>query len=186
MRSPERFLRQSIAENGVDVDTVSVEDDKMTHTTKVCTAKEIGGEKYHHQLSLTEESITNYSSLEQLLALHAEEIARSFKETMVDILSVGERRIRVCPYDGGWVKCERCGAYTELTAPRSFVEHAELGVPSPIPRDPEEFTSELGDWERLVLKMYLLGKLRTKCDKTCPNCRATNVTERFKYLEPVS
>jgi hypothetical protein len=174
MRNPAQFLENSLEENGLMVDSVTHERNDVRQCDTFTVAKEFGGERHYYNLDITDEALVQNSE-EKTYALHAQEIADAFREKMVERIQFGRRSIDLCPYEGGWAECNRCGSRVDLideVIPKArFEQDAELSVPTPRPRDPEKFTEQLSEENEARLKVYLLGLLRKECDRRCPNSR---------------
>jgi len=173
MRDPAQFLEKSLSEHGMTVDSVSHERQNTNHAETFYVHKTIGGERYSQMFSITDEAIFQ-ESFEKQLAMHAQQIARAFEDEMVEDISFGHRRLRVCPYDEAWAQCCHCGSRVEIErrmAPMMFSQDAELSTPQPSPRSFESLVEHLSTEQRVTLKLYLLGKLRTECDHNCENSR---------------
>lgn len=174
MRNPAQFLEKSLEENGMMVDSVTHERDTMLQCETFTVVKEFGGERHYYNLNITDEQLVQNDE-HKTIAMHAQEVSRAFRDKMVETIRFNGRSLDVCPFEGGWAECNRCGARTELTdnlfRSTRFEKDAELCVPKPRPRDPESFTEQLSDEREAALKVYLLGLLRTECDHSCPNSR---------------
>lgn len=171
------FFRQALAEQGLDVD-VTHESDGSTDTFYV--SKNIAGETITYTTSVSE-TIQAYSNddREKQLAIAARSAEQYFDEYLTERLNWNGRHITLRPYDEPEASCGNCGATVKLPSRnRMFAHTAELSAPQPHPVEDETVLESLDDHSRVVLKMYLIGKLREECESYCPNSKASR-TESF-------
>ena len=157
MRDPAQFLEKSLSEHGLVADSVTHERPDTKHSNRFYVHKEIGGEPYSEMFAITDEAQF-----------------RDSLEKQIDRVTLERRSVTVCPYDEPWASCDHCGQKVELE--ESFIspmfqEEAELSCPQPQPRSFKSQIASLSSDERRSLKLYLMGKLRVKCDHQCPNSR---------------
>lgn len=158
------FFRQSLDEQGLDAE-ITHESNGLTDTFHV--SKEIAGEQVTYSTTV---STTPHDSTEKSMALSARNIADKFHEYMTDTFVWDGRRVEVSPYNEPEARCSVCGATVELPPKSSiFTRSAELSSPQPTPIDEQTVLESLDDYSRVLLKVYLIGRLRDTCDVSCPN-----------------
>lgn len=176
-----QFFEQALAEHGLDAKVVHDEDPTKD---SFHVMKPLGDEKLTYSTAINMRINTNEDEIRKQIVAEAREVAHQFEEYLTDTFEWDNRRVTVSAYEDGWAKCERCGTEVEMPDRQMpvFTEDAELSTPQPFPRDRESAIKNLDDGSRLLLKMYLVGRLRERCDPACPNSRYNDGsirTERF-------
>jgi hypothetical protein len=156
-------FRQALAEKGLDGD-VAHESNETGDTFYV--SKTVAGET----LTFTT-SIDNYLGehpIEKQIAMAANRVVNRFEELLTERLEWDGGAITVRPYDDPQATCRICGTTVELPEQVPiFSESAELSSPQPMPVQQKSVLGSLDNHSRVVLKMYLIGKLRRKCESDC-------------------
>jgi hypothetical protein len=160
------FFEQALAEEGITGD-VTHESDDCTDT--FYTTKDIGTDT----LTVTTNIDNSYTwdmPKEKRIAMAARNVSDKFQEFLTERFEWGGRCVEVLPYDEPEARCAVCGARVELP-PRSklFAQSAELSAPHPTPVEEQTVLDSLDDHSRVLLKMFLLGKLREACKPYCDN-----------------
>lgn len=171
------FFEQCLREEGLkDVDVAhATEHDTLAE--KFYVRKQIGTEQLAYQFTFdperfdTDNSTNTVDLAKKRLAKRAEEVAREFKDHMVDVFEWDGRAVEVSTLNGGWAQCRLCNTRVRFQRQPShvFSEDAELSTPHPRPRETERAVNELSGREEVLFKLYLVGQLRERCDQTCPN-----------------
>ena len=168
------FFRQALAEQGLDAN-VTHESDEYTDTFYV--SKDVAGEIMTFTTAIDNNYIGSYSE-EKRIAIAARGVAEKFEDELTETFDWNGRHIRLQPYDEPEATCGSCGTTVELP-PRTmmFAKSAELSAPQPMPVEDKTVLDSLDDHSRVLLKMYLIGKLREECEHYCPNSKYS--TESF-------
>lgn len=177
------FFEQALAEHDIDAKVVEDDDPINDHFHVM---KPIGDERLTYTTSINTRINTTPDEVRKQIVAEAREVARQFEEYLTDTFEWGEgRRVTVSAHEGGWAKCERCG--NKVDVPQFpgmvFTEDAELSTPQPFPRDRESVLQNLDDQSRLLLKMYLIGRLRQTCGYDCPNNMCNNRDKSHAYKQ---
>lgn len=176
-----KLFRQALSEEGLNAD-VSHESDNADMTETIYVSKTIGGEEYVYKTTITHKEIVNAGDTQKLMAMRARNVYQQFREHIEETLHWENRRLHFSPHDEPYATCAHCGTEVFLSESRAspmFAKEAELSTPQPVPRSREEMVNDLDDNERVLLTMYLLGKLRHKCEPDCPN--STRFDEGLPY-----
>lgn len=169
------FFKQCLREQGLDdVDVVHATED---FADAFYVRKQLGTQQLNYKFTFNSEHFDHDGPggskqiAKKQLARRAEEVARQFKERMVDRFEWDNRSIEVSMYDGGWAKCHLCDTkvHFDRRPATLFSDDAELSTPQPHPRDTERTVAELSGHNELLFKLYLIGQLREHCDRACPN-----------------
>jgi hypothetical protein len=171
------FFRQALAEQGLEANVAHESDDVFD---KFYVSKEIAGETITYSTNVSH-SIQNAdnNSAEKQIAMAARNVAQQFENHLTETFKWNKRCVDVLPYDEPEARCRNCGASVELPPRGSiFAQSAELSAPQPMPVEEQTVLESLDDHSRVLLKMYLMGKLREECDSYCPNSKYHS-TERF-------
>lgn len=171
------FFRQALAEQGLEADVAHESDE---HTETFYVSKNIAGENitYSTNVSHRERYDGDYST-EKRMALAARNVARKFEDWLTESFQWNGRRVELRPYDEPEARCANCDTTVELPERSAiFAQSAELSAPQPKPVEETTVLESLDDHSRVLLKMYLMGKLREECDHYCPNSKYHS-TERF-------
>lgn len=134
--------------------------------------KKIGDKKLGYTISFAPSSHIHDDVAEKNLQLNAERAAKEFKKKLTDTFKSGGLKADVSMYDGGWAKCKYCGTEVDLPPPkvdRLFTQDAELSTPHPMPKKPDNYVSDMDGHQEVLLKMYLIGRLKEQCDLHCQN-----------------
>jgi hypothetical protein len=161
-----RLFKQALAERGLDA-SVAHESDEHTETFYI--RKELqSGDTIGYTTTINTQKVE--TPAEKQIALSARRIAKKYEEKLKERFDWQGRCVEVSVYDGPEAFCQSCGASVSL-APSSamFRSSAELSAPQPIPV--ENALGSLDDYAFVLLKMYLLGKLRDECDQYCSNSK---------------
>jgi len=171
------FFRQALAEQGLEANVAHESDE---HTETFYVSKNVAGENLTitTNVSHREQHDGDYST-EKRMALAARTVADKFQEQLTETFEWNGRCVDIRPYDEPEASCRNCGATVALP-PRGaiFAKSAELSAPQPMPVEDETVLESLDDHSRVLLKMYLMGKLREQCEEYCPNSKYGS-TERF-------
>jgi hypothetical protein len=169
------FFGQALSEQGLDA-KVAHESDEFNDTFYV--SKNVNGETMTFTTSIDNNYLGKYTE-EKRIAIAARGVVDKFEEKLTESFEWQGRRIEVMPYDEPEGRCANCGTVVELPSePTLFPDSAELSAPQPTPVEEQTVLDSLNDHSRVVLKMYLIGKLREKCEQYCPNSKY-NSTESF-------
>lgn len=174
------ILEQSLKECGFIADSVSHESTDSEQFQHFYITKKIAGE-IHSRTFTVSNDMTVVEPIEKIIARKAEIISQEFIEEMNEEILIEDRQIVVSPYDRPSASCGRCGTHIELDKQdtiAAFSEVAEMSMPQPSPRTFKERVGSLSSNEREMMKLYLIGQLRSKCVKNCSNAS----TETFKYV----
>lgn len=174
------FFRQALAEQGLDAE-VAHESDEFTDTFYV--SKNVAGETitYTTNVSHREQRDSNYST-EKQMAMAARNVAQKFEDRLTERFEWNGRCVIVRPHDEPEAHCRNCHASVELPprAGQIFTPNAELSAPQPMPVEDETVLESLDAHSEVLLKMYLMGKLRESCEPHCPNSKHND--ERLALL----
>lgn len=177
-----QFFEQALAEYGIDA-TVRKGEDSMNDTFYI--QKDIGGETFSYVTSINTTINTTPEQLRKQIAREARYVSDEIENKLVTRFDWGERHILVSPYEDGWAECEHCG--TRVSIPEAGMQimkqDAELSIPQPRPIDAQRALNNLDDGSRMLLKMYLIGRLRASCDERCPNNKFND--DRSHLLPPM-
>jgi hypothetical protein len=171
MDSAVDFLAKALREEGLVAEVSEVSSD-VEHCDKFIVTKDIGGEPYRVAFSVTERERAAYGTTEKLLATRAREVYQKFEDEMTETISWDENRVRLSAYDEPSAECFNCKAdvsFSPQSSVPSFRKEAEISTPRPIPRATEDIVKDVDDHAHVLIKLYLLGKLRRECDPQCPN-----------------
>jgi hypothetical protein len=160
-----QFFEDALAENGLDNATVAVNTDDAFNKT-VHVRKDIGGEPYAISTTISAHRLSE-DRKEKTLALEAREVFEKFRDEMTELFERDGHYIRVNPYDEPEATCKECGETARLPEKISvpaFQESAELSTPVPMPRNRQETINSFDEYERTLVKLYLVGKLNRDCD----------------------
>lgn len=172
MRDAQTFFEQALAEHGVNYTEVSVNESPDGLVLSFAIYTTIGGEKRKFATQVTRETLEREGK-QKAIALEAQKIARETRNLTEEQYSWADRHIKVHPYDGT-AYCFRCS--TEVKVPRGrpqFVAEAELSYPRPMPLNREKALEEMSGASQAILKAYLVGRLRERCEDGCPNNKFT-------------
>lgn len=177
----ENFFEQALAEVGVDA-TVFRQNDHDSFSESFFVTKRLGDESLSYKVDIDKTGLDLHGErdvLRSIIAQRAREVKKAFDEELSEKILVNECSIIISPYNGGWAECRRCGERIEGELRRSGSIHmAEQSFPQPdysFDRKPLENPAKS---TRLLLRLYLVGKLRRACPPNCPN--SIQYTERFK------
>jgi len=166
------FFRQALAEQGLDAD-ITYESDDHSHT--FYARKNMAGDT----ITVTTDvpAVNTYGDLrEKEIAMAARAVSEKMDEFLTEKIQCGDRSVTVRPYDEPQATCDVCGASATLPpSKQSLSMSAELSAPHPMPVDDESVLDSLDSHSRVLVKMYLLGRLREVCESSCPN----STTESF-------
>lgn len=173
------FFRQALAEQGLEA-KIMHESDDYSHTFHV--SKQIAGEDFTYTTNVSNRELYDGDySTEKRMAIAARAAAQEFHDKLTESFEWNGRRIIVRPYDEPEASCADCGATVELPSHnRMFAHSAELSAPQPCPVEEQTVLESLDDHSRVLLKMYLMGKLRERCESYCPNSKYND--ERLALL----
>lgn len=180
MSDPAEILEQSLKECGFVPDNVTHDSQDGEPFEHFYITKKIAGEIHSRSFSISKD-IALVEPIEKIIARNAEHISQDFTEYMNEEILIEDRQIVVSPHDSPSASCGRCGTHIELEkqdAIAAFSEAAEMSMPQPSPQTFKERVGSLSSNERELLKLYLIGQLRSECNKKCSN----SSTETFKCL----
>jgi hypothetical protein len=179
-----QFFEQALAEQGIDAQVV--QDDDPT-VDQFYIAKPIGDEKLTYTTTVNTRINTTEDEIRKEIVREARTVAQQFEEYLTDTFEWGKgRRVTVSAFEDGWAECGRCGNKIDIpdaANPVQFVEDAELSTPQPFPRDRESVLNNMDDGSRLLLKMYLIGRLRERCGYDCPNQKFNDRDKSHAYKQ---
>jgi|APHM01.1.fsa_nt_gi hypothetical protein len=148
-----------------DVHVKKVHDSERQYTDLIIY-KDIDNKRisYRHSAtnSLHGEELEDISK--HILKIVTERAAQKFKKELTQIFEWKHGRIKVSIYDGGWAKCCTCGTRVEIEPQRiseTFSQDAECSTPNPLPKSPSNIVDGLSDSQRVLFRMYLIGKCET-------------------------
>lgn len=167
------FFEQCLQEEGITDATVS-------HSTKTFSEvfyirKEIGEEQLLYKTTFDLSHRKNRDEIIEItrkkIAREAKEVAKEFREKLVDVFEWSNRCVHVSIYNGGWAQCQSCKTRVDFNRRPSavFSADAELSTPQPHPLDAERDLEQLSGHRENLIKLYLIGQLREQCDRNCPN-----------------
>jgi len=163
------FFENALAERGVDA---RVTDNDSSADKARYLVNPIDDRPLVHHISIDTRGATR-DEIKKEIAHRALHVAQNFKGRFANTFRWGDRKsVTTSPYDGGWAECNRCETRVEIPSgvdSAAFIEDAELSTPQPSPRDHESALSSIDDFHHSVVKMYLVGRLRERCDTDCPN-----------------
>jgi hypothetical protein len=165
----EDVFRQCIKEH--DVGDVDVDYEKDLDYDSLIISKDLGDNVFHYRLSLDSNSEQDKITLKQV-APKAREAASAIEQRITDSYKWDDGYYNVSVYDGGWAECVHCGERVQASpqhVSRAFTEDAELMTPHPVPKEPDNIVSSMSDYQKVLFRMYLIGRLRDNCQTQCPN-----------------
>jgi hypothetical protein len=163
------FFRQALAEEGLDGEVKHVSDE---WNDKFCVTKQLGDDTITVTVDVDATSVAENYPRKKRIAIAARRVADEFEEYVTERFKWRGRSIEVRPYGEPEASCSTCGASVELPATSShFTNSAEMSSPHPTPLNFERSLESMDDNSRVLLKMYLAGKLRVTCDYSCPNSK---------------
>lgn len=168
--TPEEIFKECLAERGVTDVNVLHTNDEFSETLTV--RKQTGDLVLDYRVSLDMTPPSTESHKE--IALRAEEAARAINKKMVNSYEWDERCSQLSVYEGGWAECRLCGEEVETPPQRvapAFTADAELTTPQPLPKEPDNYVSGMSGHQEVLLRMYLLGRLREHCPPECSNSK---------------
>lgn len=162
------IVEDSLEEYGItDVDVLHTTDG---FSERLTLSKEIGENTFNHNISFNR--INPNNKIHKELALEAKKAADNIEKNLSDYYEWDGHCSKVSVYDGGWAECRVCGEKVE-TPPqkvsRAFKVDAELSTPNPLPKEPNNYVNGMSANQEVLLRMYLLGRLRDHCSTDCPN-----------------
>lgn len=183
------FFIDCLKDHGIESVDVSHEVNHQHQTGEFYIRKQLDETDqlvYKTAIDLT--AIGNPAEIYKRIVTESNRIAEKFREQLITTFEWDNRRIEVSPYDGGWARCPHCE--TRANAPKTeyiVAESCEFSDPTPVQRDMTREYDNMSDYEQLLFKLYLIGRLRDTCDPDCPNSRYSDFdksaayrTERFK------
>ena len=176
-----KFFEQALLEHGVEARVVKDDDPTSDQFTVM---KPVGDETLSYRTSINTRINTTDEQIKKEIVHHARNVAGEFEEYLTDTFEWGDgRRATVSVHEGGWAKCEHCGNEVEIPqVPQMlFSEDAELSTPQPLPCDRESILNNLDDGSLLLLKMYLIGRLRERCAWDCQNQKHNDLDKSDAY-----
>lgn len=166
MCEPSEKFSKALEEQGLDA-KVTKESSENTHT--FYATKEIG----NSTITLTTSIDVNYTgtySDEKRIAIAARGVADKFKVKLTEKISCNGRNFQVKLFNDAEARCLNCGSSTKISSYSSmFEQSAEISLPQPKPVEQKTVIESLNSHSRVLLKLYLLGKLSTECE--CSNDR---------------
>lgn len=136
---------------------------------EITIVKRLGDKKLAYRFAAPNEEFTNVSA-QKKLTLNAEQAAVQFNKKMRTTFSWKNSKADISMYDGGWAKCKHCGTEVELPPPKVdklFTQDAELSTPHPMPKEPDNYVSDMKGHQEVLLKLYLIGRMKEQCDMMC-------------------
>jgi hypothetical protein len=187
LRSDEavNFFEESLREQGLESVQVAHQTSVESFLDEFYIRKQINREEqlsYKTTVDITTD-IHNRDVVRKRLTLEAERVAEEFKQKLITTFEWDDRRVEVCPYDGGWARCSECG--TRVDAPKAeylVTDGCELSDPTPVHRDMTHELENMDDHQEILFQLYLIGILREQCE---PHCRNSKYTES-KDLNTIS
>lgn len=169
------LFRQALAEQGLDANVTHETDD---HSHKFYVSKNMAGDTVTVTTNVSTKHLGDTCSTEKRMAMAARAVSNRLDEFFTESITWDDRRVTLRPYNEPEATCETCGATVELPSRnRIFARNAELSAPQPTPVENKTVLESLNDHSRVLLKMYLIGKLREACEQYCPNSNTS--TESF-------
>jgi len=167
------LFRQSLAEEGLDAE-ITAESTESTTTIHV-SKRALGGDRYtiSQEFSISfrvESSSRNNPTIEKRMALTARRVAHQFDDWITETIFFDGRKITLKLYETPEATCELCNTTVGL-CPQSMQKSntGEMSVPQPVPLDSETVPSSFDSHSQVLIKLYLIGKLRESCKHDCPN-----------------
>lgn len=165
-----QFFKDCLREEGFD--DVDVAHSTTAYTDEFYVRKVVGDEQLAFNVSFDFDTLNdNPDVIRKKIANRAEEVARAFRDNLLDIFDWGGRTVHVCIKGDTWAQCQHCD--TKVRLPRVpqtvFSDAGEITCPNPLPRRTNSAHDALSGRERQLLKLYLLGLLRQNCDYDCRN-----------------
>lgn len=168
----EEFFEQAIAEHGLDAQVFR--DEKWDNRDKFYISKQVGENKLSYYVEINTHINTTTDQIKKEIVLKSRDIAKEFEKKLTEQYINNTGSVTVSKYDGGWARCDRCKTTVEFpNMYPSFGLDAELSTPQPFPQDVESRLNKLDGHPLVLMKLYLMGKLRRNCDHDCPNHWAT-------------
>lgn len=163
------FFRQCLAAEGINVECVYTAQKDFSDMYYV--RKEIGSDTRLFATNIPCSFEDSDEITGSNIAIHAREMARSIEDEMTTHIRTNEIDAKICPYDGGWAKCNRCGRkvkfYDSLTQGTICSFEAEMSVPNPTPYNIYEFVRCMTKSDRELLTLYLYGQVVKSCRDGC-------------------
>jgi len=166
------LFRQSLAEEGLDA-KVTAESTESTTTIHVSKCA-LGGDRYtisqKFSTSFRVESSPHDPTIEKRMALAARNVSHQFDDWITETISFDSRTITLKLYETPEATCELCNTTVGLpTKSMQKSNTGEMSVPQTIPLDSEKVSSSLSPHSQVLIKLYLIAKLRKSCKHDCPN-----------------
>jgi len=136
---------------------------------KITVIKKLGDKKLGYSFEIPETSIDERSRQKEI-TLQAEKAAVKFNQEIRTAFKWNDVKADVSMYDGGWAKCKYCGTEVEFPPPKMsklFSQDAELSTPHPTPKEPDSYVSDMDGHQKVLLRMYLIGRMKQQCDLMC-------------------
>lgn len=164
------FFKQSLAEEGLDAEITS--ESTESTTTLYVSKNTLGGERHtiSHQFVTSFASVSPPPTIEKRMAMQAREVAQQFDEWITETIFFDGRKITLKLYETPEATCELCNTTVGLS-PRSMQKShtGEMSVPQPMPLEEESIPASFDAHSQVMVKLYLIGKLRESCQSDCPN-----------------
>lgn len=138
---------------------------------EITIVKRAGDKKLAYRFSAPDEENEYHDiTIQKNITLNAESAAVQFNKELRTTFDCNNVKADVSMYDGGWAKCKYCGTEVELPPPKVdklFSQDAELSTPHPMPKEPDNYVSDMDGHQEVLLKLYLIGRMKQKCDRMC-------------------
>lgn len=169
MPKPVTFFEQALAEEGIDGDVTHESNNGVDIFT---LRKEVAGHtlRFSHGISIAD----NYGvSDEKQIAMAAAKVRNEVENALTHHMEWQDRSIDINLYRGPSATCRNCSTEVDLSQTnRIFEQCAELSSPQPRPAGGSGLLESMDDHSEVMLKMFLLGRLRAFCDDHCTNARS--------------
>lgn len=177
-----QFFEQALAEHGVDAKVLHREkpsDDTFT------IVKKIGNEKLSYRTTINTRINVTEDEIKKEIASSARKVADKIEKHLTEKFVWNGNAVIVSTYEDGWAECQQCRERVELPnramGAISFERDAELSTPQPLPKDRESRLNDMDDQSRLLLKIYLIGRLRRSCGHDCSTNWLNNTEKSDSY-----
>lgn len=172
----ESLFADALKSEGLSVDSIEAvsysDDSGFEHKVLFHVTKDINGDVYktrcgfslaHREMQLDDAKFV----IREKIARVARAVREEIEAQMLERINLRCTTVEVCTAEGGWAKCKRCGekvTLDEFSRGAGWLSEAELSNPTPTPYDTRNFLRKLTRGQKEVLRLYLIGALRTRCN----------------------
>ncbi len=168
-KEEEDIFRQCLKEH--DVGDVDVHYEQDLDYDSLIISKDLGDRVFTYRLSLHPNRVKDDITLKEV-APKARKVASEIEQRIIDLYKWDDGHYNISVYDGGWAECVHCGERIQASlqhVARAFTEDAELMTPHPVPKEPNNLVGSMSDYQKVLFRMYLIGRLRDNCSTQCPH-----------------